>query len=59
MGLGGTAPRFFLPDLDFWVGPGLDRWSNQTTPDWTRFTVNLSVIPKAAWAEARASLPSG
>ena len=57
LGFKGSGPSFVLPDEARWliVAFQKDRYSRA---DWVRFTVNLTVADKAAWADARQYEPT-
>jgi hypothetical protein len=57
LGFKGSGPAFVLPDEDWWliVAFQKDRYSRA---DCVRFTVNLTVANKQAWAADRAYEPS-
>ena len=57
LGFLGSSGKFVLPSPDWWriVGFQKDRYSD---PEHVRFTVNLTVANKAAWAADREYEPS-
>ncbi|GAA2057765.1 hypothetical protein GCM10009839_79140 [Catenulispora yoronensis] len=56
LGWQGSGQRYLLPDPRSWAQMGFQR-SRSNTAASVRFTVNISVIGKAAWAEFRSEQP--
>ena len=52
----GSGASFALPDPHTWRLLGIQKASGNTA-DRVRFTINLAIIPKDAWQQARQSAP--